>query len=200
MILYIMLSGEPPFSGNSINEVLKEIQRGSISLPSTVQYSLNINKGYQWKHVSSNAVDLIRKLLNHDPNKRITAGEALMDPWILQYSEKKNLETPEVIKCLENMKSFKIYSSIQRAVLLYMAGHVQSREDERKLREIFTMIDTNGDGQISQEELLSGFKILSKNNVEEAAKMVQNTFKDLDINKNGVIDYNGSLSSFNNLK
>jgi serine/threonine protein kinase len=57
------------------------------------------------KYVSRDALDLMKKLLNYDPEQRISAEDAIKHPWI----QKKAYEEidPEVTcKALQNLKNF----------------------------------------------------------------------------------------------
>ncbi|XP_027059568.1 serine/threonine-protein kinase Chk2-like [Pocillopora damicornis] len=72
VILFICLGGYPPFSEETKKHTLHEqIIKGIYSFP----------KAY-WKSVSPEAIDLIKKLLTTDPQKRITVDGALQHPWI----------------------------------------------------------------------------------------------------------------------
>merc|ERR1712127_116515 len=39
-----------------------------------------------WENVSGEAIDFIRRMLQMDPGKRLTAEQALRHPWILKHS------------------------------------------------------------------------------------------------------------------
>lgn len=72
VILYIMLGGYPPFSDEIKEYTLQQqIRQAKYTFP----------KEY-WKDVSSDAIDLIKKLLTLNPKKRITTTDALRHPWI----------------------------------------------------------------------------------------------------------------------
>lgn len=71
VILYILLSGMPPFASRSNRDVIERSAKGEYSL-----------QGHEWEHVSEDAKDLIRKMLTFDPSSRITAEEVLNHPWI----------------------------------------------------------------------------------------------------------------------
>ena len=71
MILYILLSGRPPFDGGDDREIIKNVKQG--------QYILT---GPEWKNISRDALDLVKKMLTFDYSSRITAEEALNHPWI----------------------------------------------------------------------------------------------------------------------
>eukprot|EP00871_Galdieria_phlegrea_P002514 jgi/Galph1/3263/GphlegSOOS_G1922.1 len=83
VILYIMLSGKMPFFGKNEMECFKRNVRGQFSFPTRY-----------WKDISKDAKDLIRKLLEVDPNKRLTVEQALEHPWMKSESiSKTNIES-----------------------------------------------------------------------------------------------------------
>lgn len=71
VILYILLCGRPPFAGDNDNEILEAVKMGVFSLA-----------GKEWTPISAEAKDLIKQMLTFDPNKRITALDALNHEWI----------------------------------------------------------------------------------------------------------------------
>jgi calcium-dependent protein kinase len=73
VMMYILLSGRPPFDGKDDKEIIKKVRAGD--------YSTNAN---EWKSISDEAVDLVDKLLEYDPKQRLSASEALTHPWIQQ--------------------------------------------------------------------------------------------------------------------
>ena len=76
VILYILLSGKPPFDGP--NDKLIQCR-----ILSDQRHQFNED---DFGHVSEDAKDLINRLLERDPKKRITAREALMHPFIVSHS------------------------------------------------------------------------------------------------------------------
>lgn len=73
VIVFLLLSGDLPFSGRSQKELFRGIVMGKYDF---VEES--------WSHVSEPARDLVRKMLVTDPSCRITAREALASPWMRQ--------------------------------------------------------------------------------------------------------------------
>jgi len=71
VIAYILMCGYPPFNGGSNSETHASILRGRYHFPSR-----------EWKHTSREARDFVRRLLQSDPSKRMTAEEALNHPWM----------------------------------------------------------------------------------------------------------------------
>ncbi|KAL9320415.1 hypothetical protein ACSQ67_012254 [Phaseolus vulgaris] len=70
--LYAMLSGIPPFYGDSTEEIFEAVLRSNLRFPTT-----------NFRSVSSSAKDLLRKMICRDPSRRISAHQALNHPWIL---------------------------------------------------------------------------------------------------------------------
>ena len=68
----MLLAGQPPFAGDTDREIMKNVQ----SQP------LRFTPARLWAHISPDAKDLVKKLLDRDPARRITAGEALLHPWM----------------------------------------------------------------------------------------------------------------------
>lgn len=79
MILYILLSGVPPFFGNTDNDILNMVRAG--------QFSFKIE---EFKVVSQEAKDLITKMLSK-PEVRLSASQVLDHPW-MKVQDKKDDE------------------------------------------------------------------------------------------------------------
>ncbi|XP_076860393.1 MAP kinase-interacting serine/threonine-protein kinase 2b isoform X2 [Brachyhypopomus gauderio] len=86
VILYIMLSGYPPFVGRCgtdcgwengepchacQNTLFESIQEGKYEFPEK-----------EWAHISSGAKDLVSKLLVRDAKNRLSAAQVLQHPWV----------------------------------------------------------------------------------------------------------------------
>lgn len=71
--IYVLLCGYPP-----VIDLLDDGDAG-VSFPAA-----------QWSNVSEDAKDLLRHMLEPDPEMRITAEKALMTPWITRYVGRKH--------------------------------------------------------------------------------------------------------------
>lgn len=80
VILYIMLSGTPPFYGDSAAEIFEAVIRGNLRFPSRI-----------FRNVSPAAKDLLRKMICRDPSNRISAEQALRHPWFLSAGDTVNV-------------------------------------------------------------------------------------------------------------
>jgi len=81
VIIYILLSGYPPFYADSAPALFKKIM--------DVKYDFDDSV---WDDISDSAKDLIKHLLVKDPNERFTATQCLEHEWIGNASGKKNLK------------------------------------------------------------------------------------------------------------
>lgn len=66
-----------------------------------------------------------------------------------------------------------------------MVNNIATREELRELQLSFEALDTSGDGQIGMEELIVAFKAFSV----DAKKEVEEIFKEVDLDKNGTIEF-----------
>merc|ERR1712224_660281 len=71
VIMYLILCGYPPFYGRAGPEILHKVRLG--------YYKFN---EADWKNVSEDAKDLIRKLLKMNPRERYTSEQALNHTWV----------------------------------------------------------------------------------------------------------------------
>ncbi|KAF4086319.1 hypothetical protein AMELA_G00105500 [Ameiurus melas] len=93
VVLYILLSGSPPFTGHCgtgcgwdqgepchdcQSMLFESIQEGKYEFPEK-----------DWAHVSSEAKDLISKLLVRDAKQRLSAEQVLQHPWVQGRSQNR---------------------------------------------------------------------------------------------------------------
>lgn len=172
VILYLLLSGVPPFWHETEKGIFDEILQGQLDLEKP-----------PWPSISSGAKDLIRKLLTRDPKKRITAAEALEDPWLKEDGEASDKPLDSAV--LVRMKQFRAMNKLKKVALKVIAENLSTEEIDG-LKQTFNNMDTDGSGTITLEELKIGLsKLGSKLNETEIAALMDAA----DIDKNGTIDY-----------
>jgi serine/threonine protein kinase len=72
VVAYILLTGYPPFNGNSNFEVLESIRKGNLVFEESI-----------WGNVSKSSRDFVSKMLSFDSSSRIRVAEdALRHPWM----------------------------------------------------------------------------------------------------------------------
>jgi len=75
VILYILLSGVPPFWADNEDGIFDAVLRGHIDFSSD-----------PWPSISNGAKDLVKKMLQQDPKERLTAAEILSKSTALSLS------------------------------------------------------------------------------------------------------------------
>ncbi|EPR60647.1 calcium-dependent protein kinase CDPK2B [Toxoplasma gondii TgCatPRC2] len=176
VIMYILLCGYPPFHGDNDAEILAKVKSGKFSF-----------NEQDWKNVSVEAKDLIRKLLTYDPAQRLTAEQALAHPWIKHYATKANpvADAPLNSKILDNFRAFRAVSKLKKAALTVIAQ--QMNEGQIKaLKNIFLALDEDGDGTLTINEIRVG---LSKSGLKEMPSDLDALMNEVDSDGSGVIDY-----------
>ncbi|EGR27981.1 hypothetical protein IMG5_185640 [Ichthyophthirius multifiliis] len=146
--------------------------------------------GEEWTYVSEDAKNFIKKLLEKDIKKRYSAIEALNDPWIKKHSDKIQLDMPNLMNSLKNMRNFRAEKKLQEATLMFFVNNLATKEEKNELLKVFQSLDTNGDGKLSREELINGYKkILNQGEEIEAEEEVDRIMSTVDKNNSGSIDY-----------
>ena len=182
VILYVLLCGYPPFNGKNDEIIFRKIKEGKF-----------VFQKEDWQGVSPEAQDLITKMLTVDPSQRLSAEQALSHPWLKLEESKLSLESNKTV--LSNLLSFKSENQLQKAIMLYFVTFYDIREEKRRLAEIFRKLDKDGDGQLSQEELIKGLQIddpvIKKDGVEKFLKEVDfNGTEGVDFTEFIVANYN----------
>lgn len=163
VILYILLCGFPPFNGENDKEIMERVAKGS--------YSFDFD---EWKQISSEAKQFIKRMLEYDPNKRYNAEQAISDPWIKKYSGKSSVDAPIMENALKNMTNFRVFywilivfwphlisiskatQKLQEATWMFLVNYLTTKEEKAELLKTFQALDLNCDGQLSREELIIG--------------------------------------------
>jgi calcium-dependent protein kinase len=171
VILYILLSGVPPFNGPSDQVIYQKIMEMKFTFPEN-----------QWKYVSKEAKDLLCHMLAPEKN-RYNAERVLKHPWF------KNANSTPITSLQFNINYFLDYiqgSSIKKMALMFIASRLDENEINN-LKNVFSAFDKGKDGQISYEELKQGLIQLKSNRITEQDVIF--LFKALDVDHNGKIDY-----------
>ncbi|XP_028756353.1 calcium-dependent protein kinase 26-like isoform X1 [Neltuma alba] len=84
VILYILLSGMPPFWGKTKSQIFEAVKAADLRFPSE-----------PWDHISKSAKDLIKGMLCTEPSRRLTAQQVLDHCWM----ESNQTNPEQLIEC-----------------------------------------------------------------------------------------------------
>lgn len=122
IIAYILLCGYTPFQGSCGNDcgwndrgeacyicqqkLFSAIKNGQLEFPQE-----------DWATISSEAKDLISKLLVREASQRLEASSVLLHPWIVNGGPSNHLlETPQVLRRQQSVKEFSDFTSNALAI------------------------------------------------------------------------------------
>ncbi len=177
VILYIFLSGDPPFNGPNDSAIYSKISQMKFSFPEK-----------KWQNISKEAKDLIVHMLAPE-KERYNAKQVLAHPWF------KNASNTPLVDLNFNPMFFSDYiggSVLKKITLLFIASRLDENEI-RHLKKIFEAFDKGKDGQISINELQQGLIQLKSSHMK--SDDVLELFKTIDADKNGRIDYTEFLAA-----
>ncbi|KAL5998606.1 Calcium-dependent protein kinase 15 [Asimina triloba] len=207
VILYILLSGVPPFWAETEKGIFDAVIKGHIDFTSE-----------PWPSISQSAKDLIRKMLTKDPKKRITAAEVLEHPWMREdgAASAKPINSAVLIR----LKQFRAMNKLKKLALkvgwtfynvavtitvsfifhgekgnekscffcfsFKVIADNLSEEEIKGLRQMFKNMDIDQSGTITYEELKTGLSKLGSKVTEAEVKQLLDA---ADADHNGSIDY-----------
>ncbi|KAF4686915.1 hypothetical protein FOZ60_004682 [Perkinsus olseni] len=174
VIMYILLCGYPPFYADNDTDILKRVRRGKYTFPDE-----------DWKDISDDAKDLIRKLLTYDQGNRWTAEQALKHRWIqtmaaTDFHGDKN----DHKKVVASLKNFRAQNKMKKVALTVIAQQLDE-SDIGKLKATFQALDENNDGMLSVQEIKEG---MEKSGVA-LPEDLEEIMKEVDSDGSGAIDY-----------
>ncbi|CAA6653747.1 unnamed protein product [Spirodela intermedia] len=172
VIIYILLSGVPPFWAETEQGIFEQVLKGSLDFDSD-----------PWPSISDGAKDLVRRMLVRDVSKRLTAYEVLCHPWVQVDGVAPDKPLDSAV--LSRLKQFSAMNKLKKMALRVIAENL-SEEEIAGLKELFKMIDTDNSGQITFEELKAGLERVGANLRESEIYALMQA---ADIDNSGTIDY-----------
>ena len=178
VILYVLLSGEPPFNGPSDAVIYSKIKKMKFNFPPE-----------KWGKISKEAKDLISHMIVKE-EERYNASQVLAHPWFKIAKEKISLEKLNFDS--QFFKQYKEMNQLKKMVLVYIASGLQENEIS-DLKLIFQAFDTDNDGQINYKEFEQG--ILQSKSASIKPDEIKAYFDSIDTDKNGKIEYTEFISA-----
>lgn len=175
VVMYVLLAGHAPFTGDSEEEILENAKRGKAELQNS-----------HWDKVSEGARSLIQNLLMTE-QLRPSAAETLHNPWVAHKNNQSLYSEKLLASVLSNLQSFQTQNKLCEAVGTFIISQCIPLKDTRLVREVFRSLDRDGDGKLTREDLLEEYK--ESFGAAEAAETVECIMCKLDSNHTGFINY-----------
>lgn len=182
VILYILLSGVPPFWAETEQGIFDQVLGGVLDFDSD-----------PWPQISESSKNLIRNMLNPDPAKRFTAHQVLCHPWICEDGVAPDRPLDPAV--LSRMKQFMAMNKMKKIALRFIAERL-SEEEIAGLKETFKMIDADGSGAITFDELKVGLERMGSGLLDNEVRVIMEA---ADIDGSGSIDYEEFIAATINL-
>ncbi|XP_020579674.1 calcium-dependent protein kinase 17-like [Phalaenopsis equestris] len=178
VIVYILLSGVPPFWDETERGIFEQVLRGELDFVSD-----------PWPGISESAKDLIRKMLVRDSKQRLTAHQVLCHPWVQVDGVAPDKPLDSAV--LSRLKQFSAMNKLKKMALRVIAESL-CEEEIAGLKQMFKMLDTDNSGQITLEELKVGLeRVGAKLKDSEIVALMEAA----DIDNSGTIDYGEFLAA-----
>ena len=179
VILYIMLSGNPPFYDNDQEKLKEKI--------CNIEYNFNFPI---FSKISDDAKDLLKQIFVNCEN-RPTISDILNSTWVRGNAPNASSENLNID--WGHIQKYSKLNLVQKSVIYYRAFHM-STDEAREYIKIFKLIDENSDGVLTLEEIKNGIQHCKLNiNIDETT--ITQLFNDMDIDKNGFINYTEFVSA-----
>ena len=179
VILYMTLTGVPPFDGETDEDIIHRIKIGKYS---------KTNKRFL-EH-SPEVIDLVNSLLERNIDKRLSAKQALEHQWFKKFGGRNlfcNFNKEEIMPYIDNLFQYKYNSKLQELVIAFLVHNLSLTDETLIILKMFRFFNKAGDCKLTKSEFTLG--LYGYKNKEEVDEMADIIFQRLDGDNNGYIEY-----------
>jgi calcium-dependent protein kinase len=172
IILYILLSGVPPFWAQSDPQIFDAVRKGVYDL-----------EGDPWPKISASAKGLIKRILVGNPAARMSSEEILNHPWVREDGDAPDTPLDDVV--MDRMKKFTDMNKFKKVGMLALAKTL-TNEEISGMKQMFKQFDKDNSGTITINELQRG---LEKKGAKSTKAELEKMLDAMDVDGNGELDY-----------
>ncbi len=181
VVLYVMLTGNFPFSGINSQQLFENIKSGKYK-----------TTGKEYQAISQKAKDLLKKMLELNTLKRYNASQCLKSPFFSILNDNNNNDKeniPDLLpSVITNIYKLNSREKIQQATIGFIVHNIRYTEQIEKLKNIFEFLDIDKDGELTYSEIKKAIlKIFPDEYMTE--EKINYIIDKMDENKDGVISY-----------
>eukprot|EP00930_Biecheleria_cincta_P051171 TRINITY_DN3632_c0_g1_i1.p1 TRINITY_DN3632_c0_g1~~TRINITY_DN3632_c0_g1_i1.p1 ORF type:complete len:593 (+),score=113.61 TRINITY_DN3632_c0_g1_i1:44-1822(+) len=170
VICYMLLTGKPPFRGSDNLKVARSILTDEFAQDGC------------WAQLSDEAKDFLRRLLQKDATRRMTASQSLTHDWFKRISCAAPCDIG--VEVLKSLRVFATGSHLRRAALTMLAYSLTSKELQ-ELEQTFLDFDRSGRGTITLDQLRDAMQ----EHLEVSSEEVRRIFQKFDYAESEEIHY-----------
>jgi len=171
IITFVLMTGRPPFSGQSNSEIFNNIIKKPLRFPTKVKLSEPFKA-------------FCKAILKKSPKRRMKLEAALKDPWVQGQKSSNNKISQDVIRVL---RQFNQQSKFKKAISKILAMHM-GEESSKKIEAHFKRLDKDNSGGLDEHELC--FLLMDMGYAEVKAKEESKAIiESTDDAKSGYIDF-----------
>ena len=175
VIMYMLLSGNPPFQGANDDEILANVKKQEFSVD-----------GQEFSKVSDEAKDLMKRFLLPEA-ARLSALDALNHPWFEKFPTGPSLKAVNSATVTQNLKNYKTGTMMKEVVRSFVVNQILNPKEVKGIRDAFCAVDHNQDGTVDHRDLVLFFqKDLTDKEADELAREV---IAHVDIDRKGFLEY-----------
>jgi calcium-dependent protein kinase len=195
VVLFLLLTGKPLIYGASQNQILAKIYSLK-SVDKLLETSL--------KNFPPIVLDFISKMLEVKVHKRWNAIQLLKHDWMLssplsqseeqtsqekreklikKYEKKRNFQNT-----LKGMRNFNSYCFLQNILYFYTSHILLTKQETKKLGDIFNELDEDHDGILSFNEIVLGF-IKTGRSQSRSLELAKKLMSELELSPSQGIEY-----------
>ena len=129
VILYMTLTGVPPFDGETDEDIIHRIKIGKYS---------KTNKRFL-EH-SPEVIDLVNSLLERNIDKRLSAKQALEHQWFKKFCGRNlfcNFNKEEIMPYIDNLFQYKYNSKLQELVIAFLVHNLSLTDETLIILKMF---------------------------------------------------------------
>ena len=185
VLMYILLCGRPPFEGDDEAEIFAKIKKGKFSFDRP-----------EFNNVSTNCKNLIKRLLETNPKKRIKASEALHHEFFKEDYNPSAINqdvNKEDIKKL--LKIEKLPTKFHELIEAYLCFNFISKEESNNLTKLFRYLDHKEKNRLIRSDFEKAFQ---DNNIEYTEEDIDRIIEASDSDGNNSIEYQEFLRAMCN--
>jgi calcium-dependent protein kinase len=176
VILHLLLLGQVPFDGEDDDVICQKI----------VSEEINFDNS-KFKKLSKESVDFLKKLLEKNPDKRISSAQALEHVWIKKFAPQTKVNRAFSRKIYKNLSNFREESQLSTAVVTFITNYLMNDEELKLLKKLFFELDVKGTGVITKDDLFRGMEECFDKKITR--EDVDKIFSNIDYDNNGTISF-----------